>query len=112
MVEDGITDLNDILKQRLSTLKIEREGSKVALDRITTANSLTKEINSETIEAIGRLIRENITTGPIPFRKTDIRSVVVRFEVDDNALRIIGQRFNFNMPSLAGNSRQIVFRDV
>jgi hypothetical protein len=32
----------------------------------------------------------NITTGPIPFRKACIKSVVDRIEVDDDAIRIIG----------------------
>jgi site-specific DNA recombinase len=37
-------------------------------------------------------MRQNITTGPIPFRKAYIKSVVDRIEVDDHAIRIIGEQ--------------------
>ena len=38
------------------------------------------------------IMRQNITTGPIPFRKAYIKSVVDRIEVDDHAIRIIGDQ--------------------
>ena len=38
----------------------------------------------------GRMMRENITTGEIPFRKTYIRSVVDRVEVGTDLVRIVG----------------------
>jgi site-specific DNA recombinase len=37
-------------------------------------------------------MRERITTGDIPFRKTYIRSVVDRIEVGDHVIRIVGDR--------------------
>ena len=44
------------------------------------------------IERFGRVMRENITMGEIPFRKAYIQSVVDRVEVDDHAIRIIGDK--------------------
>jgi site-specific DNA recombinase len=37
-------------------------------------------------------MRENITTGEVPFRKAYIRALVDRIEVDDNVIRIIGDK--------------------
>lgn len=37
-------------------------------------------------------MRENITTGVIPFREAYIQAVVDRVEVDDHAIRIIGDK--------------------
>jgi site-specific DNA recombinase len=33
LVEDGMTDLDEILKDRLNTLKVERDRANAALDR-------------------------------------------------------------------------------
>lgn len=49
-------------------------------------------INPEMVENFGRLMRENITTGDIPFRKTYIRAVVDRIEISDDVVRIIGDK--------------------
>ena len=92
MVEDGITDLDDILKQRLESLKLERDRSRTALDRIRLANASAFEFDPEAVERFGRAMRENITTGEVPFRKAYIRSLVDRIEVDDNVVRIIGKK--------------------
>jgi site-specific DNA recombinase len=37
-------------------------------------------------------MQDNITTGGIPFRKAYIQAVVDRVEVDDHAIRIIGDK--------------------
>ena len=75
MVEDGLTDLDEILKERITSLKLDRDRAKTALDRIRhrlPASSIPPEI----IERFGRAMRENITTGGIPFRKAYIQAVV------------------------------------
>jgi site-specific DNA recombinase len=37
-------------------------------------------------------VLESIASGPIPFRKAHIKSVVDRVEVDDRAIQIIGDK--------------------
>jgi hypothetical protein len=37
-------------------------------------------------------MRESITTGGVPFRKAYIQAVVDRVEVDDHAIRIVGDK--------------------
>jgi hypothetical protein len=60
-------------------------------ERTTFAASI-HAIDAQAIERFGSLMRENIASGPIPFRKAYIRSVVERVEVDDGAIRIVGDR--------------------
>ncbi len=91
LVEDGLAELDDILKDRITTLKLANANAKAALDRIRSTLPKTV-IDPEMIEKFGRLMRENITTGDIPFRKTYIRSVVDRIEIDDDVVRIIGDK--------------------
>ena len=87
----GLTDLDEILKERIASLKLDRDRAKTALDRIRH-RSPANNIDPEVIERFGRIMRENITTGGIPFRKAYIQAVVDRVEVDDHAIRIIGDK--------------------
>lgn len=94
LVEDGVTDLDDMLKERLATLKAERDRAKIALDRIHAAERPPATIAPELIEEFGVLMRRNITEGTVPFRKAWLRSIVDRVEVDTNSVRIIGDKAN------------------
>ena len=92
MVENGMTDLDDILKDRLANLKLDRDRAKTALDRIKSQTSSPTEFAPETIEHFGRMMRDNVTSGNVPFRKAYIQSVVDRIEVDDEVVRIVGDK--------------------
>jgi site-specific DNA recombinase len=91
MVEDDLTDLDDILKDRIANLKSDRDRAREALARIAIRPKLNA-FDADAIERFGQIMRQNITTGPIPFRKAYIKSVVDRIEVDDHAIRIIGDQ--------------------
>lgn len=45
-------------------------------------------------------MRQNVSTGDIPFRKTYIRLVVDRIKVDDGIVRVIGDKPRSNGQSL------------
>ena len=90
MVEDGVTDLDDLLKERVGALKHDRDRAKAALDRIRETRSSAISFDPETVERFGRLMRENITNGAIPFRKAYLQAIVERIEVDDHVVRIVG----------------------
>lgn len=92
MVEDGITEMDDILKERITALKNDRERNQAALDRIRMNAAPATEIAPDVIERFGRAMRENIAMGEIPFRKAYLRSVIDRIEVDDHTIRIIGDK--------------------
>ena len=48
-------------------------------------------------------MRESVTSGDIPFRKAYIQSVVDRIEVDDDLVRIIGDKSTLEQ-AIAGNA--------
>ena len=90
MVEDGVAELDDILRERIASLKLDRERAQTTLDRIRTQAIPAAEIPPEMIEKFGREMRENIANGEVPFRKAYLRSVIDRIEVDDHIVRVIG----------------------
>ncbi|WP_081881405.1 hypothetical protein [Bosea sp. LC85] len=92
MIEDGLTELDDILKERIADLKLSRDKAKAALDRITRSRTGPHSLAPALIDAFGRVMRDNITRGEIPFRKADIRTLVDRIEVDDHIVRIVGDK--------------------
>ena len=108
MVEDGLTELDDILKDRITDLKLARDKARAALERITEARSGPGTLDPSLIEAFSRVMRDNITTGEISFRKAYIRSLVDRIEVDDDVIRIVGDKATLEQAvahgEMAGNA--------
>jgi len=92
MVEEGVTDLDDILKGRLAALKEERDRARTALDRIQVAERAPAEIAPELVEKFGRLMRANVTSGEVAFRKAWLQAIVDRVEVDAEVIRIVGDK--------------------
>ncbi len=104
MVEEGMADIDEILKDRLKTLKEERDRAAAALDRIRVAERPPREIEPELIERFGRLMRENVTTGEIPFRKAWLQAIVDRVEVEANVNRIVGDKASLEATIAAAGS--------
>ena len=90
MVEDGIAEMDDLLKERIASLRSDRERAQAALGRIRAQMVPNQEIPPGLVERFGRAMRENIRTGDVPFRKAYLRSVIERVEVDDEMIRIVG----------------------
>jgi hypothetical protein len=44
------------------------------------------------IERFGRVMRENLTSGSVPFRKAYLQPVIANIEVDDHKVRIMGSK--------------------
>jgi hypothetical protein len=44
------------------------------------------------VERFGRMMREKLTTGTVPFRKAYLGAIVDRIEVDDCEIRIVGRK--------------------
>lgn len=91
-IEDGIIELDDILRERTASLKSERERAKVAYDRARAQCGTVAMIDSVKIDAFARLMTEKLDNGDINARKSYIRSIVDAIEVDDKAIRIIGSK--------------------
>jgi site-specific DNA recombinase len=106
LVEDGLTDLDEVLKNRLSTLKADRDRAQTALERAKEHSASRIQIDPALIERFGRTMRENFTTGSVPFRKAYLQSLINVIEVDDHQIRIKGSRDVLEKAVLASQSGQ------
>ena len=102
LVEDGVTDLDEVLKVRLADIKADRDRARSALDRIK-GQSPAARIDTAKIERFGSLMRKNITTGDVPFRKAYLRSFIDAVEVDDRVIRIHGSRSTLEQAVIASS---------
>ena len=105
LVEDGLTDLDDVLKERLDRLKADRDRARAALEVTKSQQKADIRIDPALIEAFGRTMRENLTSGSTPFRKAYLRSLIEVIEVDDAQVRIKGSRDVLEKAVLASGSR-------
>ena len=106
LVEDGLTDLDEVLKDRLNTLKADRDRAKAALERAKEHSATQIQIDPALIERFGRTMRENFSTGSVPFRKAYLRSLIDVIEVDDHQVRIKGRKDLLEKAVLASQDGQ------
>lgn len=75
-IEDGLVDLDVYLKERIQTLKTERDIARASLDRIAAQTRERAAITPDRLEAFSRLMREKLETGDIQARRDYLRSVI------------------------------------
>jgi site-specific DNA recombinase len=92
LVEDGVADMDDILKGRINALKAERDRAQAAIDRARSGARPAVNISQIQVERFGQIMREKLTTGDVPFRKAYLGAIVDRVEVDDRVIRLIGRK--------------------
>ena len=107
LVEDGLTDLDEVLKDRLNTIKADRDRTQAALERAKEHLAPRIHIDPALIERFGRMMREHLTTGSTPFRKAYLRSVIDVIEVDDRQIRIKGSKDMLEKAVLASQGGQV-----
>jgi site-specific DNA recombinase len=95
-----------VLKERLNTVKGDRDRAKAALERAKEQAAPHIQIDPALIERFGRTMRENFTTGSVPFRKAYLRSLIDVIEVDDRQVRIKGSKDVLERAVLASQSKQ------
>ena len=106
LVEDGLTDLDEVLRERLNTLKSERDRAKAALERAKAHSASHIQIDPALIERFGRTMGENFGGGSVPFRKAYLRSLIDVIEVDDHQVRIKGNKDLLEKAVLASQNGQ------
>jgi len=107
LVEDGLTDIDEVLKDRLDALKADRDRAKAALERAKAHSASQIEIDPALIERFGRTMRENFSTGSVPFRKAYLRSLIDVVEVDDHHIRIKGSKDLLEKAVLASQNNSL-----
>ena len=85
-IEDGIIELDDILRERTTALKAERERAKGAYDRARAPCGTVVTIGSGRIDPFAQHMAEKLDTGDIDTRKSSIRSIIDAIEVDNTSL--------------------------
>jgi site-specific DNA recombinase len=91
-IEEGVVDLDADLKERTQTLKNARDLSQATLDRLAAQARSGAEVTPERVDAFAKLMREKLERGDAQARKTYLRSVISCIEVDDQKIRIIGEK--------------------
>ena len=102
LVEDGLTDLDDALKDRLNSLKADRDRTKAALEAAKAQIAPTIQIDPALIERFGRGMRDKFSAESVPFRKAYLQSIIDVVEVDDHQIRIKGSKDVLERAVLAG----------
>ncbi len=102
LIEDGMTEMDDILNDRLNSLKANRDRAKAALERAKSNSSQAIQIDPALLEQFGRSMRKNFTS--IPFRKAYLQSLIEVIEVDDTQIRINGSKVVLERAVLAGRN--------
>ena len=99
-----MTDLDEVLKDRLNTLKSERDRANATLDRASPHAGSPMQINSALIEQFGRTMHEKFSTGSVPFRKAYLQSLIDVIEVDAAQIGIKGCKGVLERAVLAGGA--------
>jgi site-specific DNA recombinase len=107
LVEKGLTDVDEVLKERLDALKADRDQAKAALERAKDHLAVPIAIDPALIERFGRTMRENFSTGSVPFRKAYLRSLIDIIEVDEHQIRIKGSKDLLEKAVLATRNGQL-----
>jgi DNA invertase Pin-like site-specific DNA recombinase len=92
LIEDGVAEVDDLLKARIASLKEERERACAALERARSASRPVFHISPALIERFALTMREKLRCGEIPMRKAYLGAIVDRVEVDEGVVRIIGRK--------------------
>ena len=82
LMEDGVTEMDDVLKHRIAALEADQDRVQAALNRARAGVRPAVDISPVVVERFGQTMREELTTGEVPFRKAYLGSIVDRIEVD------------------------------
>jgi site-specific DNA recombinase len=92
LVEEGAADPDELLLDRITALRADRDRARAALERARAAVRPVVDISPIVVERFGEAMRDRLTTGEISFRKAYLGSIVDRVEVDDGEIRIVGRK--------------------
>ena len=91
-IEEGVVELDDDLKARITALKDERDIALATLERIDQQAIAGSNVTPDRIEAFADLMRQKLDHGDVQVRRGYLRSVISNIEVDDDRIRISGDK--------------------
>jgi chromosome segregation ATPase len=91
-IEEGIVDLDGDLKQRIQTLKQEREVAQSTHDRMAAQAHSAAVITPARLDAFSTLMRNKLDAADVRARQAYLRSVVARIEVGDDRIRVYSDK--------------------
>ena len=103
-IEEGVVKLDSDLTERIAVLKERRNVIESSLGRIRVQAVNAAQLTPERIADFGALMRRRLDEGDVHARKAYLRSVISRIEVDDDKVRIIGEKAAL-ADVIAGRSR-------
>lgn len=92
LVEAGVQEIDDVLRDRLTNLRAERERLLADLKRARANVLPSVAIDAEKIEKFSRLVNQKLATGDVNMQKAYLRSFIDAVEVGNKRVRIIGRR--------------------
>lgn len=92
LVEDGVAEMDDLLKERIATLKADRDRAKEAFTRARCGVRAKGEISPEAAQQFGTLMRARLRDGDTPARKVWLGAIIDRIVVDQRLIRIMGRK--------------------
>jgi hypothetical protein len=90
LVEDGVAEMDDLLKERIATLKADRDRAHEAVGRARASVRAKSEVSPEAAEKFGALMRGRLLECDTPARKAWIGAIIDKIEVDETVVRIHG----------------------
>ncbi len=91
-IEDGVVTLDADLKDRIAALNDRRTVILGTLERVKARSTSAAQLTPMRIETFGALLRRRLSDGDLQARKAYLRSVISRIEVDDQKIRIVGDK--------------------
>ena len=91
-IEDGVLELDGDIGERIKTLKNERDLIQATLERLSGSNGAPSALTPERIETFTRLISDKLENGDVQARKAYLSSIILAIEVEDNRIRIMGEK--------------------
>ena len=91
-IEEGVVEIDDDLKARIAALKDERDIALATLERIDQQAAATHNLSPDRIEAFADLMRQKLDQGDVQARRGYLQSVIANIEVDDDRIRITGDK--------------------
>ncbi len=104
LIEDGVAEIDDLLKERITALKTDRDRSREALARAKGNMKAKSEVTEDAVARFGERMRQRIQEGDTPARKAWLVSIIDRIEVDAETIRMFGRKDVLEQCIMAGTS--------